>query len=280
MSTIRVGVDIGGTFTDIVFLDKTGNRYFGKTLTTYPDPSAGVLKGLEESLEKYGYTYSDIEVIIHGTTLVVNALIERKGGKTALITTKGFRDQLEIGNESRYDLYDLFLEKPSPLVPRHLRFPVTERILATGEVVEELEESEVEEVLSEIRNQDVEAIAVSLLNGYKNAAHEKRILEIAREVVPEIRVSLSSEVSPEIREYERTSTTVANVYVQSLVEQYLTKLEKDLKDRGFGGQFHMMLSSGGTCTIETACHFPIRILESGPVGGSIAGAFYSDLCDL
>ncbi|GAB3059373.1 hydantoinase/oxoprolinase family protein [Virgibacillus ainsalahensis] len=280
MSAIRVGVDIGGTFTDIVFLDEEGNRYFGKTLTTYPDPSEGFLKGLDETLTKYGFLYSDIKAIIHGTTLVVNALIERKGVKTAFITTKGFRDMLEIGNESRYDLYDLFVDKPTPLVPRSSIYTVTERILDDGEVLQQLDENEVREVFEKIKAQNVEAVAICLLHGYKNSVHEKRILEIAQEVAPHICVSLSSEVSPEIREYQRASTTIANVYVQPLVERYLTKLEKDLENRGFHGQFHMMLSGGGTCTIETACRFPIRILESGPVGGSIAGAFYSDLCDL
>ncbi|AXF56747.1 hydantoinase/oxoprolinase family protein [Salicibibacter kimchii] len=280
MSTIRVGVDIGGTFTDIVILDEKGDRYFGKTLTTYPDPSAGFMKGLDENLKKYGFSYSDITTIIHGTTLVVNALIERKGVKTALITTEGFRDQIEIGNENRYDLYDLFIENPTPLVPRSMRFPVRERILADGTVLTSIDEAEVKKIFKKVNAQGVEAVAVCLLHSYKNDAHEKRIYEIAQEVTPNIRVSLSSEVSPEIREYQRASTTIANVYVQPLVEQYLTKLENDLTDRGFNGQFHMMLSGGGTCTIDTACRFPIRILESGPVGGSIAGAFYSKLCNL
>ncbi|MEH7342429.1 hydantoinase/oxoprolinase family protein [Bacillus sp. JJ1532] len=280
MSTIRVGIDIGGTFTDIVFIDEEGNRMFGKTLTTYPDPSEGFLKGLNENLIKYGYSYSDIKTIIHGTTLVVNALIQRKGVKTAFITTKGFRDQLEIGNENRYDLYDLFIDKPAPLVPRRLRFTVTERILANGELLQPLDEEEVREVFKEMLDQKVEAAAVCLIHGYKNPVHEKRILEIAQEVAPSIRVSLSSEVSPEIRELQRASTTIANVYVQPLVESYLTKLEKDLKSRGFTGHFHMMLSGGGTCTIETACRFPIRILESGPVGGTIAGAHYSKISNI
>lgn len=280
MPKIRLGVDIGGTFTDIVILNDSGNMYFGKTLTTYPDPSTGVLRGLDENLKKYGYSYRDIERIIHGTTLVVNALIERKGVKTALITTKGFRDQLEIGTENRYDLYDLFIEKPTPLVPRYLRFPVTERIFADGEIFKPLDEDEVRKVFKEMDQQGVEAAAVCLLHSYTNGSHEKRILEIAQEVAPHIRVSLSSEVSPEIREYQRASTTIANVYVQPLVESYLTTLETKLKNRGFHGQFHMMLSGGGTCTIETACRFPIRILESGPVGGAMAGSFYSKLCDL
>lgn len=280
MSDLRVGIDIGGTFTDIVFVDGVGNRYSGKTLTTYPDPSVGVLKGLDEQLGKYSFSYNDIKVIIHGTTLVVNALIERKGEKTALITTEGFRDQLEIGNENRYDLYDLFLDKPVPLVPRSLRFTVTERILADGTVLQPLKEDEAREILIKLKEIGVEAVAVCFLHSYKNASHETKILQIARDVAPNLHVSISSEICPEIREYQRTSTTVANAYVQPLVERYLRTLEKELQKRGFSGQFHMMLSSGGTCTIETACRFPIRILESGPVGGTIAGAFYSAQCDL
>lgn len=280
MSKIRVGVDIGGTFTDVVILNESGNMYFGKTLTTYPDPSEGVLKGLDENLKKYGYSYCDIQTIIHGTTLVVNALIERKGVKTALITTKGFRDQLEIGTENRYELYDLFIDKPTPLVPRYLRYPITERIFSDGQVFQPLDEDETRKVFKEMDNQGVEAVAVCLLHSYINGSHEKRISEIAQEVAPHIRVSISSEVSPEIREYQRASTTIANVYVQPLVESYLATLETKLKNHDFRGHFHMMLSGGGTCTIDTACRFPIRILESGPVGGAMAGSFYSKLCNL
>lgn len=280
MSKIRIGIDIGGTFTDIVILNEEGNLSFGKTLTTYPDPSDGVLKGLDENLKKYKYAYGDIETIIHGTTLVVNALIERKGVKTALITTKGFRDQLEIGTENRHELYDLFVDKPTPLVPRHLRRGVTERMFADGLVSKPLNEDEVKRVFKDLDNEGVEATAVCLLHSYVNASHERRIYDIAKEVVPHMQISISSEVSPEIREYQRASTTIANVYVQPLVESYLRKLEKELKNHGFNGQFHMMLSGGGTCTIDTACRFPIRILESGPIGGAMAASFYSELCNL
>ncbi|MGP7817923.1 hydantoinase/oxoprolinase family protein [Niallia sp. 01092] len=280
MTKVNIGIDIGGTFTDLVFLDEEGNRFYGKTLTTYPDPSVGFLKGLDENLEKYGFSYGDIQSIIHGTTLVVNALIERKGVKTALITTEGFRDQIEIGTENRYDLYDLFLEKPEMLVPRSLRFPVKERMLASGEIFVALDEENVKEVFKELVKQNVEAVAVCLLHSYKNPVHEKRIMEIGKEEAPQIRISISSEVSPEIREYQRTTTTIANVYVQPIVEKYLNRLEEELDNRGFVGQFHMMLSGGGTCTIPTAIQFPIRILESGPVGGAMAASFYSKLCDL
>ncbi|MBB6450420.1 N-methylhydantoinase A [Geomicrobium halophilum] len=276
MTSIHVGIDIGGTFTDFVFLDEEGKRYFGKTLTTYPNPSDGFLNGLEDHLQKYGWRYDDIATIIHGTTLVVNALIERKGAKTALITTEGFRDQLEIATESRYDLYDLFVDHPSPLVPRHLRYTVKERILNDGTVLEPLDETAVKERFEKLRAEGVEAVAVCFLHSYRNGAHEARVREIAKEVAPDLYVSLSSEVSPEIREYQRTSTTAANVFVQPLVQRYLGKLENTMKERGFKGNFLMMLSGGGTCTIETAVRFPIRILESGPVGGTMAGAYYSE----
>ncbi|QQK77946.1 hydantoinase/oxoprolinase family protein [Salicibibacter cibarius] len=276
MTSIKVGVDIGGTFTDFVFLESQGNRSFGKTLTTYPDPSDGFINGLEENLQKFEYRYEDIDTIIHGTTLVVNALIERKGAKTALITTEGFRDQLEIATESRYDLYDLFVDNPLPLVPRELRYTVKERMLNDGTVLEPLDETGVKETFRRLREDGVEAVAVCFLHSYRNMAHETRVREIAEEVAPELYISLSGEVSPEIREYPRTSTTVANVFVQPLVQRYLSNLETALQARGFSGNFLMMLSGGGTCTVETAMRFPIRILESGPVGGTIAGAYYSE----
>lgn len=280
MGNVTIGIDIGGTFTDLVFLDDQGNLYYGKTLTTYPDPSQGFLTGLHANLKKYGFSFKDVKSIIHGTTLVVNALIERKGVKTALITTKGFRDQIEIGLENRYDLYDLFLDKPTPLVPRSLRFTLDERILASGDILRPLDKNEVKELFAELKRQQVKAAAVCLLHSYKNSQHEKMILEIAKEVAPEIKVSLSSDVCPEIREYQRASTTIANAYVQPVVEDYLKRLEEALKEQGFEGHFHMMLSGGGTCTIETACRFPIRILESGPVGGTMSASFYSKLCSL
>ncbi|GAK11551.1 hydantoinase/oxoprolinase family protein [Geomicrobium sp. JCM 19039] len=279
MTTIRAGVDIGGTFTDLVFITSDGERFFGKTLTTYPDPSEGFIKGLDENMKKHGWSYDQLESIIHGTTLVVNALIERNGAKTALITTEGFRDQLEIASESRYDLYDLMVDNPAPLVPRHLRFTVPERLTSDGSVYKPVDEAKVEEVFQEIVASGVEAVAVCLLHSYRNAAHEQQVREVAKRVAPELHLSISSEVSPEIREYQRSSTTVANVFVKPLVERYLTQLEQTLIERGFRGTFLMMLSGGGTCTVETAIQFPIRILESGPVGGTIAGAHYSKQAD-
>ncbi|RYL92756.1 hydantoinase/oxoprolinase family protein [Sporolactobacillus sp. THM7-4] len=280
MSQLIVGIDIGGTFTDLVALDQRGNRYFGKALTTYPDPSEGFLTVLNEWLNKYHFSLSDITRLIHGTTLVVNALIERKGAKTALLTTEGFRDSIEIGTEGRPDVYDLFANKAEPLVPRYLRVPIKERILADGTEYTPLNEQDVrEKVRNLIEEEKIDALAVSFLHSYLNNKHESRVKEICKDMFPNLRVSLSSEVCPEIREYQRTTTTVANVYVQPIVEEYLHRLDSILLKEGFKGQFHMMLSGGGTCTIETACKFPIRILESGPIGGAMASVFYSRLCD-
>ena len=210
--------------------------------------------------------------LIHGTTLVTNALIERKGAPTALLTTLGFRDAVEIGREHRYELYDLNLELPKPLVPRHLRFDVPERIAADGSVLQPLDEDFVRRLVAELRDKGVKAIGISYLNSYRNPAHERRTGEIVAEVAPQIRVSLSSEVVAEIREFQRTSTTLANVYVQERVSDYLAQLEARLKAIGFSGSFFVMLSSGGIATRDTASRFPVRLLESGPAAGALAAA--------
>jgi N-methylhydantoinase A len=264
-----MGIDIGGTFTDLVLIeDTTGERAVGKVLTTPEDPSEAVEKGLIELLDQEGVEASRLTTIIHGTTLVTNALIERKGAGTALLTTAGFRDAVAIGTEHRYDMYDIFIEKPEPLVPRNLRFGVRERMLDDGSVVLELDEEQVRSIAAELRERGVEAVAVSFLHSFRNPAHERRVAEILAEEAPEITVSLSSEVAPEIREYERTSTTIANVYVRPLVERYLRGLEERLKRLGFDGSLYIMLSNGGTASVETASIFPIRLLESGPAAGS------------
>jgi N-methylhydantoinase A len=261
----RVGIDIGGTFTDLVLIDdESGRRSVGKILTNPEDPSEAVEKGLVELLEREGLAAAQLGTVIHGTTLVTNALIERKGVKTALLTTEGFRDVVAIGTEHRYDMYDIFIEKPEPLVPRGLRYGVCERMLDDGSVVLGLDEEQVRSILAELREREVRAVAVSFLHAFRNPAHEQRVREILAEEAPEIVVSLSSEVSPEIREYERTSTTIANVYVRPLVERYLRLLEVRLRRLGFEGALYIMLSNGGTASIETACRFPIRLLESGP----------------
>lgn len=276
----RVGIDIGGTFTDLVLIDDaTGARTVGKILTTLEDPSEAVEEGLIELLDREGVEADELKTIVHGTTLVTNALIERKGAKTALLTTEGFRDAVAIGTEHRYDMYDVFIEKPEPLVPRNLRYGVRERTLDDGSVMIELEEEQVRSIVAELREQEVRAVAVSFLHSFRNPVHERRVREILSEEAPEMAVSLSSEVAPEIREYERTSTTAANVYARPLVEGYLRSLEDRLRRVGFDGSLYIMLSNGGTASVETACRFPVRLLESGPAAGALAAAFYGRATD-
>ena len=268
----RVGIDIGGTFTDMLLVSEDGTAVIGKTLTTPTDPSLAVENALKPALQNGSANPRQRGTLIHGTTLVTNALIERKGAPTALLTTSGFRDAVEIGREHRYELYDLNLDLPKPLVPRHLRFDVPERIAADGSVLQPLDEEFVRRLLAELRDKGIKAIAISYLNSYRNPAHERRTGEIVAEVAPLIRVSLSSEVVSEIREFQRTSTTLANVYVQERVSDYLAQLEARLQTIGFDGSFFVMLSSGGIATRDTASRFPVRLLESGPAAGALAAA--------
>jgi N-methylhydantoinase A len=277
-ATYRVGVDIGGTFTDLILVETTsGAIIVGKALTTPTDPSEAVEAVLRDALTRSGVEASQVEHVIHGTTLVTNSLIERKGSKTALLTTRGFRDAVEIGREHRYDLYDVFLEMPTPLVPRYLRLEVDERVLASGEVVRPPDLDDLEPLVRELQEKGIEAIAVCLLHSYANPSHERQVADLIAKVAPEMRVSISSDVVPEIREYERTSTTCANVYVQARVDRYLHELEERLRMLGFDGQLFVMLSSGGIGTIETATRFPIRLLESGPAAGALATAYFGSM---
>ena len=268
----RVGIDIGGTFTDMLLVGDAGSAVIAKTLTTPGDPSLAVENALRPVLDNGSMDARERGTLIHGTTLVTNALIERKGALTALLTTAGFRDAVEIGREHRYELYDLNLDLPKPLVPRHLRFDVPERMAADGSVLKKLDEGFVGKLVGELRDKGVKAIGVCYLNSFRNPAHEKRTAEIIAEVAPQIRVSLSSEVVAEIREFQRTSTTLANVYVQERVSDYLTQLQSRLDKIGFRGSFFIMLSSGGIATRETSSRFPVRLLESGPAAGAIAAA--------
>ena len=268
----RVGIDIGGTFTDMLLVREDGGAVIGKTLTTPGDPSLAVEEALRPALEAGAVKSGARGTLIHGTTLVTNALIERKGAPTALLTTAGFRDAVEIGREHRYELYDLNLDLPKPLVPRHLRFDVPERVAADGAVLEALDEVFVRCLVAELRDKGVKAIGICYLNSFRNPAHEKRTAEIIAQVAPEIRVSLSSEVVAEIREFQRTSTTLANVYVQERVADYLAQLQSRLDKIGFAGSFFVMLSSGGIATRDTASRFPVRLLESGPAAGALAAA--------
>jgi N-methylhydantoinase A len=274
---LRAGIDIGGTFTDLViFDDATGAFVVGKTLTTPDDPSRAIEAGLAETLQAAAAPLSAVGQIIHGTTLVTNALIERNGAPTALLASEGFRDSLEIGREHRYDLYDLQLEMPRPLVPRYLRFTVPGRTLANGETLSghDLDEAHVARLATELAAAGIEAVAIAFLNSYANPELERRARDAVLRAAPELRVSLSSDVVPEIREYERTSTTVANVYVQARVERYLRDLEERLARLGFRGALLLMISSGALATPETAARFPVRLLESGPAGGALAAAAF------
>ena len=268
----RIGIDIGGTFTDMLWVGDDGRAVIGKTLTTPGDPSLAVENALRPALDNGAVRAGERGTLIHGTTLVTNALIERKGAATALLTTAGFRDAVEIGREHRYELYDLDLELPKPLVPRHLRFDVPERVAADGAILETLDESSVRSLVAELRDKGIKAVAVCYLNSFRNPGHEQRTAEIIAEVAPQIRVSLSSEVVAEIREFQRTSTTLANVYVQERVADYLKQLQTRLHKIGFAGSFFVMLSSGGIATPETASRFPVRLLESGPAAGALAAA--------
>ncbi len=269
----RVGVDIGGTFTDLIVLDEASGQFeVGKALTTTRDPSLAIETVLVETLVRGGIQAGQLKQLIHGTTLVTNAIIERKGASTALITTLGFRDSIEIARENRYELYDLMLEMPQSLVPRYLRFEVPQRTLADGSTLQELDESYLERLTRELVENGIEAVAISFLNSFANPEAEKVARAVVERVAPGIRISISSEVVPEIREFERTSTTIANVYVQGRVESYLTGLQLRLDKLGFKGNLFMMLSSGGIVTLATAVRFPIRMLESGPAAGALAAA--------
>lgn len=268
-----LGIDIGGTFTDAVLLDlATGRWEVAKTLTTYPDPSAGVLDGLGALLGRVDAPPSAIRRVIHGTTLVTNTLIERKGARTGLITTRGFRDALEIGREGRYDIYDLQLVLPEPLVERRDRLEVDERLNPDGSVREPLDLASVDRVCDRLAETGVEAVGVCLLHAYANPGHEQAVRDRVRERLGACPISISSEVAPELREFERTSTTVANAYVQPLIRHYLKKLEDGLTEMGIEADLHVMLSNGGSCSAETAAAFPVRLVESGPCGGALAAA--------
>ena len=264
----RLAVDIGGTFTDVV-LETPDGWASGKVLTTGKAPEEGVVAGVQFVLDKAGVTADKLDFIIHGTTLATNAIIERRGARTALITTQGFRDTLEFAFGQRFDQYDLELERPEPLIARPLRFEARERMAADGSVLVELDEVGVRELAHKLRSLEIESVAVCFMHAYRNGAHERRVRDILNEEAPGLFVSLSHEVCPEIREYERTSTTVANAYVQPLMATYLGKLDKCLHDLGARSPLLMIMSSGSLTSIETAQRFPIRLVESGPAGGAI-----------
>ena len=271
MRKARLAADIGGTFTDVV-LEHGGRRHSAKVLTTPRAPEAGMLEGICKVLQAASLAPRDVGVLVHGTTLATNALIERKGAKTALVTTAGFRDVLEMGYEKRYEHYDLELELPVPLVPRELRFPVQERMTAKGKIDAPLDLQAFESLIGKIRTANVEAVAIGFLHSYANDAHEQRAAELLAKALPKLAITLSSAVCPEIREYERFSTACANAYVQPLMASYLERLAAELKRRGFACPLYLMTSGGGLTTLETARRFPVRLVESGPAGGAILSA--------
>ncbi len=272
----RLGFDIGGTFTDLVLIDeRTGQAVLGKTLTTPDDPSRGVSKGLSELFAQAGVEASDVAIAIHATTLITNALIERKGAKTALLATRGFRDTLEMATELRYDNYAIAPEIPTPLVPRQLRFDIPERLLADGRVALPLDEDAVRHVARQLKKDGVTAVAIVFLHSFRNPMHEERAREILLEEVPGLAVSCSSSVSPMIREYERTSTTTANAYVQPIVRDYLDTTQGRLRDAGYERDLYIMVSSGGVAGTDTVKHMPIRMLESGPAAGVLSALHFA-----
>jgi N-methylhydantoinase A len=264
----RLAVDIGGTFTDIVLL-AGDRRHVAKLLTTPREPEVAVIEGARSVLAEAGLGFGDIGVFVHGTTLATNAIIERKGARTALIATDGFRDVIEIADESRFDQYDINIVKTRPLVPRELRFTVPERMDVHGAVRRPLDEGAVRAVARRLAERDIEAVAVALIHSYANPAHEARIGEILAEACPRISVTLSSEACPEAREYERTTTAIANAYVQPLMAGYLRRLAREMVKLGLGEPIHLMTSGGSLASLETAARFPVRLVESGPAGGAI-----------
>ena len=270
-TSIRLGADIGGTFTDVV-LEKAGEIFSTKVLTTYSAPENAIIDGMHQVCGKAGVTPDQIEQIIHGTTLATNALIERRGAKTALITTQGFRDVIEMRTESRFEQYDLNLTLPEPLLPRQFRFTVDERVNAKGEVMVELDRAEVEAVADRIAKAGFESVAVGLIHSYLNPAHEQMVRDVLAERLPDVSVSISSEVSPQMREYERFNTVVANAYIKPLMASYLGRLEKRLQGEGVACRVFLMHSGGGIISIQNAADFPVRLVESGPAGGAVFAA--------
>ena len=275
----RLAADIGGTFTDIV-LDTPSGRRTAKVLTTPREPESGVFEALDLVLEQSATAPEDVGVFVHGTTLATNALIERTGARTAFLTTRGFRDVLEMGFEKRFEQYDIFMDKPDPLVPRPLRREAVERVSAAGRVLVPLDTAGVRDIAADWRAAGIEAVAVGLLHAYAHPAHERAIRAVLSAELPEATICLSSEVCPEIREYERFSTTCANAYVRPLISGYLFRLREGLRARGMACPFYLMMSGGGITTVENAAKYPIRLVESGPAGGAILAGHVARECGL
>ncbi|MCP4334350.1 MAG: hydantoinase/oxoprolinase family protein [Gammaproteobacteria bacterium] len=275
----RLGVDIGGTFTDVV-LEIDQQLFSAKVLTTYAAPEDAIIEGMQQVCARAAIEPAQIQQIIHGTTLATNALIERRGAKTALITTEGFRDVIEMRSESRFEQYDLNLTLPEPLLPRQQRYTVSERVSASGEVLVALQRHQVEQLAERIAMAGYESVAVGLMHSYLNDQHEVMIREVLAEKMPGLSVSISSEVSPQMREYERFNTVVANAFIKPMMESYLGRLRAQLKDEGADCPIFLMHSGGGIISIESAAQFPVRLVESGPAGGAVFAAHIAARYDL
>ncbi len=271
-----LAVDIGGTFTDVVLRRDDGALAVDKTLTTHNDLLEGFFRAVSQVLDKAGIVPGDVDgLVVHATTVVTNALIERKGARTALLVTKGFRDILTIRNEHRYEMYDPQIEFADPLVSRDLTFEVDERVLADGELLRPAAAAELEAIAARLRELDVASVAVCFLNSFRNAANEQAALRVLSAALPDLSVSLSSSVAPQIREYPRASTTAVNAYTAPITEPYLKGLAKGLAERAIGHQPLIMLSSGGIIGAEIAARNPVRMIESGPAAGALAAAHYA-----
>ncbi|MGB4504917.1 MAG: hydantoinase/oxoprolinase family protein, partial [Syntrophaceticus sp.] len=271
---MRVASDIGGTFTDLVYLDEeTGQVGIAKTDTTPPNFEQGVIN----SINKANFTKDEVNFFVHGTTVIINALTERTGAKTGLITTKGFRDVLELGRSNRADIYNVYYRKPVPFVPRYLRLEVEERCNYKGEELVPLNEDDVRACLRQFKKEGVEAIAVCFLHSYANPAHEERCAEIIRQEWPEVAVTISSDITKEWREYERTSTAVLNSYVQPVAAKYVDSLDRELDKLRVSDRRYIMQSNGGTVSFAQSKISPINMVESGPVAGVFGAAVVGKL---
>ncbi len=279
LASTRVGVDIGGTFTDVA-LQHAGGLSTCKVLTNYTQPEQAILDGIALASKQAGIELSDIDQVIHGTTLVTNSLIERRGAKLAFITTEGFRDVIEMRSENRFEQYDLNLNLPKPMVPRQDRFTLNERIGASGEVLLPLEQDDVDAMVQTILAGDFEAVAIGLMHSYANDAHERQMADALRAAAPDLSISISSVISPQMRELPRFNTVIANAYVQPQVADYLGRLVARLRGAGVAAPVFMLHSGGGLISVETAAEQPVRLLESGPAGGAIFAADFARAHDL
>ncbi|MFB3162370.1 hydantoinase/oxoprolinase family protein [Neobacillus sp. 179-J 1A1 HS] len=277
MSKIKIGVDVGGTFTDVVAVNDEGKFFFAKTSSTPEDQSIGVVNGITRILQDLNLSPKDVRGVAHGTTVATNTLLERTGAKTALITTEGFRDVLEIGRQNRPNLYDLHARRLEPLVNRNWRREVPERTLHTGEIIKELDESELQRCVRELISEGVESISICFLHSYANPANEQRALEMVKSIAPNLPISVSSNILPEFREFERMNTTVLNAYVQPGMERYISRLSDRIGSIGVKGRLTIMQSSGGMMTDNVAASRSVHTLLSGPAGGVLAAQFLAGL---